>query len=341
MKVVVTGGAGYIGRVMVPHLRKLGHEVTVIDRLFLTYDNVRADYSNLGVRLLRDDIRYFDPNILKGQDAVVDLAALSNDPSGAIDPIKTWEINYLGRARVARLAKRLGVGKYVLASSCSVYGFQDGVADESSRTNPLTAYAEANLAAERDNLVLNDSTFCSTALRFATAYGRSEKMRYDLAINAMTLYGFRERKVRLMRDGDQFRPFVHVADISRAVSGVLDAPSEIVGGQVFNVGSDEQNVDMKSVADLVRRNLNNGSEIELYGDPDNRSYRVSFTRIAEALGFKPRMTIADGVQEISSSLRKGGPADVMQTRTVEFYKQLIKAEQVVQEYGYNNTGRIL
>ena len=187
MKVFVTGGTGYIGRVLVPMLIENGYGVTVLDRMFLNYDDVESKYNDIGCKVIKDDIRYFDPNFLKGQDAVVDLAALSNDPIGDLDPLKTWDINYIGRSRVGRLAKKVGVGRYIVSSSCSVYGFREDIADETSSVNPLTAYAQANVAIENDNLPLGDNSFATTALRLATAFGYSERMRFDIAINAMTL----------------------------------------------------------------------------------------------------------------------------------------------------------
>ena len=276
MRILVTGGAGYIGRVLVPMLVEEGNDVVVLDRLFLNDDDVIKEYSSLGVDIIRDDVRYFDPSVLKDKNAVVDLAALSNDPSGDLDIIKTWDINYLGRMRVARLAKKIGIQRYIVASSCSVYGFREEVADESTPVNPLTAYAEANVAVESDNLHLNDRNFTATALRFATAFGYSKRMRFDIAINGMTLDTFKYRKIRLMRDGSQYRPFVHVKDISKSIIATLSANMDDVGGEVFNVGSDEQNVQLKALAGTVQKVVNNDSQIEWYGDPDRRSYRVSF-----------------------------------------------------------------
>ena len=240
MKVLVTGGGGYIGSTLIRLLLNEGYDVVVLDRLFFGRDPLKDVEDQ--IKIVRDDVRWFDPKILEGIDAVFDLAALSNDPLGELDPSKTLEINYKGRVRVAKLAKKKGVNRYVLASSCSVYGFQDTILDENSNVNPLTTYAKANYLAEKDILPLADKNFTATALRQATVYGFSYRMRFDLAINAMVRALYLNGKLKVMRDGTQWRPFVHVKDTSRAFITVLEAEPELVNGQIFNVGSDEQNI---------------------------------------------------------------------------------------------------
>ncbi len=323
MKVFVTGGTGYIGRVLVPMLVKDGYDVTVLDREFLNYDDVNTEYDSLDVKIIKDDIRYFEPSLLRGQDAVVDLAALSNDPIGDLDPLKTWDINYIGRARVARLAKKVGLERYIVSSSCSVYGFREGTANEMSDVNPLTTYAQANVEVEKDNLKLGDSQFTPVALRLATAFGYSKRMRFDLAINAMTLNVFKKGKLGLMRDGEQYRPFVHVIDISRSIMTALESERELVHSQIFNVGSASLNVKLKELAETVRRTVNPSSTIEWYGDPDRRSYRASFDKIENTLGFHTEVSIEDGIREIKEKLRENVLDDFPETHTVEQYKKLI------------------
>jgi nucleoside-diphosphate-sugar epimerase len=325
MKVFVTGGTGYIGRVLVPMLVENGYDVTVLDREFLNYDDVDLEYSDLGVKIIKDDIRYFEPSILRGHDAVVDLAALSNDPIGDLDELKTWDINYIGRARVGRLAKKIGVGRYIVSSSCSVYGFREDIADETSTVNPLTTYAQANVAIENDNLPLGDDKFTTTALRLATAFGYSKRMRFDIAINAMTLNVIKTGKLKLMRDGEQYRPFVHVIDISRSILRVLDSESDVVNGQIFNVGSASLNVKLKDLAEIVGKVANPDSQIEWYGDPDVRSYRANFDKIENKLNFKTEVTIEKGVEEIKDKLLSGELDDYPETHTVERYKKLMSS----------------
>ena len=341
MKILVTGGTGYIGRVLCPYLKEKGYDVIALDRNFLSDESVKEEYNSLGIKLIRDDIRYFDPHILEGVDAVADLAALSNDPAGDLDSFKTWDINYIGRCRVARLAKKAGVKKYIVTSSCSVYGFQNDVVDEKSPVNPLTTYAKANVAVEADNLILGDKNFTVTALRLATAFGYSKRMRLDIAINAMTFNAATKKKIMLMREGTQIRPFVHIKDISRSIETVFESEEGLVNGQRFNIGSDEQNVSLKDLGEMVRKTVNNGSEVEWYGDPDIRSYRVSFNKAIEEIKFRTKYDIEYGIREINDMINSGKLIQTPQTKTVEFYKLLLDAESKFREYSLNSVERIL
>jgi nucleoside-diphosphate-sugar epimerase len=336
VKVLVTGGAGYIGSVLVRLLLERGYDVIVLDRLFFGIDSLKEIEDR--IKIVKDDVRWFDPSILNGVDVVVDMAALSNDPSGELDPQKTLEINYKGRVRVAKLAKKHGVKKYILASSCSVYGFQDGILDENSPVNPLTTYAKANVLWESETLPLADKTFCVTALRQATVYGFSYRMRFDLAINGMVLGLFKNGKIPIMRDGIQWRPFVHVKDTSNAFIKVIESENDIVNGQIFNVGSNEQNYQIFPLAKLIADSIGVEFNYEWYGSPDNRSYRVSFDKIKNVLGFKPDYTPKEGAKEIFNALKEGRVnPDNLRTKTVEWYKYLLEIHRLVKEVSMKNT----
>ena len=323
MKVVVTGGGGYIGTSLVPMLLESGHEVTVIDRFFFGTATLHTAGNDRSLHLVRDDTRWFDGKLLVGQDAVIDMAALSNDPAGELDPWKTYDINYLGRARVARLAREAGVPRYVLTSSCSVYGFRDGLLDETTSPNPLTAYARANVLAEGDTLPLASERFCPMAVRFATLYGLSGRMRFDLAVNAMVLGARNSGKIPIMKDGTQWRPFLHVRDAARSLAGLLETDLDRIRGRLFNIGSDDQNFQIAQLAQLVAENMSKTPTLEWYGDPDRRSYRVSFRRAREELGFTPRWTPADAAREIESALAAGSLVPSLQNKTVEWYRHLL------------------
>ncbi len=332
MRILVTGGAGYIGSTLTRMLLERGDQVVCLDRLFFGKEPLAEILSNPNLTIVRDDIRWFNPSILKGIDVVMDFAALSNDPAGELDPAKTLDINYLGRARVAKLSKEYGVKRYILASSCSIYGFrEDVILDESSPTNPLTTYAKANEMAERDNLRLNGNGFVSTVLRQATVYGLSYRMRFDLAINGMTLGVFKNKKIPVMRDGGQWRPFVHVKDTSQAFIDTMEADPEKVGGEIFNVGADEQNYQIKSLIGILADSLPEKFEVEWYGDVDNRSYRVSFNKIKMTLGYKTQFTPKEGALEVFNALKDGRVADSIKTRTVEWYKHLLASESLVRD----------
>lgn len=337
MQILVTGGAGYIGSVLVKELLADGHKVKCLDRFFFGKESLAEVHSHPSLEMIRDDIRWFDPNILKGVDVVLDLAALSNDPSGELDPFKTLDINYLGRIRVARLAKEQGVKRYVLASSCSIYGFQDGIIDEKSSINPLTTYAKANRKAEQDVLPLADSNFTVTALRFATVYGYSGRMRFDLAINGMVLGLYKNPKIPVMRDGMQWRPFVHVKDVANAYKLVIRQSPDKVNGQIFNVGSDDQNYQILPLAELVGKSLNIPYEIEWYGSTDGRSYKVSFKKFKDATDFKPSFTPKEGSIEIYEALKTGKLVESLKTKTVEWYKHLMQSHQLVLDTLSRNT----
>jgi nucleoside-diphosphate-sugar epimerase len=323
MRILVTGGAGYVGSTLVPLLLEAGHEVTVLDRFFFGEKNLPSATPGSRLRTLRDDIRWCGGELFGGQDAVVDMAALSNDPAGALDTWKTYEINYLGRSRVARLAKEAKVRRYVATSSCSVYGFQEGLLTEASRPNPLTAYARANILIEQDNLPLGDADFTTTAIRFATLYGLSPRMRFDLAINAMVAGALRSGKIPVMRDGTQWRPFLHVKDAARAILTVLEAPRDRVNREIVNFGSDDQNYQIRPLAETVAAAMSHPPEVEWYGDPDSRSYRVSFEKARRTLGFEPRLRPADAVREIEEALSTGRLTQSPETNTVGWYKHLL------------------
>ena len=334
MRVLVTGGAGYIGSILLRLLLEKGYDVVCLDRFFFGYDSIKDIEDQ--IKVVKDDVRWFDPSILNGVDAVFDLAALSNDPAGELDPQKTLDINYKGRVRVAKLSKKHGVKRYVLASSCSVYGFQEGILTEQSSVNPLTTYAKANVLAEKDVLPLADNSFIVTVLRQATVYGFSYRMRFDLAINGMTLSLFKNGKLRIMRDGTQWRPFVHVKDTSRAFIEVMEADKEFVNGQIFNVGSNDQNYQIFDLAKLVAESCGLPFVYEWYGSPDKRSYKVSFDKIAKVLGFKPKYTPREGAREIFDALRDGRlNGDDLRTITVKWYKHLLEMQQFIRDVEIN------
>jgi len=321
--VLVTGGAGYIGSVLTRLLLEHGYRVTVLDRLFFGRQTLPPDDDNL--RVIKDDIRWVDPSVLKGVDAVIDLAAISNDPAGELNQEKTWEINHRGRVRICGLAKEAGARRYILPSSCSIYGFQEGILDETSDTNPLTTYAEANLKAEGDVLSLADEKFCVVVIRQATVYGFSHRMRFDLAVNGMVKGFLQKGKIPILRDGTQWRPMVHVRDTSNAMRMLLSAPADKVNGQIFNVGSDSQNYQIKPLAEAVAGGLEMPFAYEWYGDPDHRSYRVSFEKIRTALDYQPQEDAASGARVVAEGIKSGelDPNDP-KTITVGWYKRLLE-----------------
>ncbi|BDR91642.1 NAD-dependent epimerase/dehydratase family protein [Vulcanisaeta souniana] len=322
MKVLVTGCGGYIGTLLTPYLLRKGYGVRCVDRLFFGDDVLKHVIGERNFELVKADTRSISKDVLNGIDAVVDLAALSNDPAGELNPQWTLDINYRARARLAKLASEVGVSRYILASSCSVYGRQSGIADENTEPNPLTTYAKANLLAEKDALSLASNRFTVTALRFATVYGPSIRMRFDLVINAMTLSAFTEGVIYVEGDGMQERPLVHVMDVVRAINTVLETPSDRVNGMVFNVGSDEQNFRVIDMARIVQGIV--GGEVRFRGMVDARSYRVSFKRIREVLNFSVLYNVDDGVKQVYHELLTGHLRPEDRWFTVRWYKKLLE-----------------
>jgi len=337
MNVLVTGGAGYIGSTLIPALLDNGYKVKCLDRLFFGRESLNQTASNPNFELMKDDVRWFDPSILTDVDVVIDLAALSNDPSGELDPAKTLDINYLGRVRVAKLSKGCGVERYILASSCSVYGFQEGTLDENSPVYPLTTYAKANIMAERAVLPLSDSRFTVTVLRLATVYGLSGRMRFDLAINGIVLGLYKTGKIPVMRDGTQWRPFIHVKDAAKAFITTIESAPDKVNGQIFNVGSNDQNYQIHPLAELIGKSVGVPFEIEWYGSPDKRSYKVSFNKIKNMLNFTPNYTAREGAVEVYNALKEGKVTDSLKTKTVEWYKYLLEAHALAKEVSLRDT----
>jgi len=320
MRVLVTGCGGYIGTTLTPLLLKRGYRVRCVDWLVFGEDVLKHVAGDPNFELVRQDVREVDGSVFSGVDAVVDLAAISNDPAGELDPELTLSINYRARVRNARLVAERGVPRYILASSCSVYGRQNGVADENAEPNPLTTYAKANLLAEREILPLASRAFAPTALRFATVYGPSGRMRFDLVVNAMTLTAYAEGRIYVEGDGMQMRPLVHVVDVARAVAFMLEQPPDAVSGQVFNVGSDDQNYRIIDVANTVREVV--GGEVLFRGEVDRRSYAVSFAKI-KRLGWQPLYTVRDGVRQVYHELLLGHLKPEERWWTVKWYKKVL------------------
>ena len=328
-RILVTGAGGYIGTTLVPLLLDEGYSVRAIDRFFFGR-GLLPEHPRL--EIVTEDTRKLALEHFEGVDAVIDLAAISNDPSGELFRDATLEINRDSRVRAARLAREAGARRYVLPSSCSIYGFQANgvVADEASPTNPLTTYARANEMAEKGVLPLADETYCVVVLRQATVYGLAPRMRFDLAINGMTFGAWKTGRLPLMRDGTQWRPMVHVRDTARAQMFMLAADPAKVNGQIFNVGSDGNTYQIGPLGRLVAGYVPKEVEVEWYGDPDERSYRVAFDKI-EALGYRTERTAADGVAEICEALEAGSVDKTVRTITLDWYRELARWHRTIRE----------
>lgn len=306
MKILVTGHKGYIGTVMVPMLLDKDYEVVGLDS-----DLYERSTFGAGIQTIpetKKDIRDVELEDLTGVDVVMHLAALSNDPLGNLNPQLTHEINYLASVKLAKLAKQAGVKRFIFSSSCSNYGAGgNDWLNEDSAFNPVTPYGVSKVKAEQEIGQLADDRFSPTLLRNATAYGVSPRLRFDLVLNNLVAWAFTKGLVYIKSDGTPWRPIVHIADISRAFIAVLEAPRESIHNQAFNVGRNQDNYQIRDLAEIVRETVPNCRvEYAPNSGPDKRCYRVDCTRIAHLPNFQPQWDARKGARELYEAYRKVG-----------------------------------
>lgn len=305
MNILVTGGAGYLGSVLVPMLLARGDHVVVADVCMFGAEGVMAHRNDSKFHLETGDIRenrFIRKLFSQPFDAVVHLAALVGEPACRIDPKLTRQINTEAALRLATEAKKHDVNRFIFTSTCSNYGVSSAeeLADENSPLNPLSLYAETKIAAERGLLALSGASFGVTILRLATLFGISPKMRFNLFINEMARDAWFGRDVVLYKE-EAWRPFIHTGDAARAIMAVIDADRNKVSGEVLNVGTD--NLQKKTLVSLVKKYVPKIRVTHQGGAPDNRDYRVSFAKAKSILGFRPTMPIEQGIEELIWALK--------------------------------------
>jgi nucleoside-diphosphate-sugar epimerase len=305
-RVLVIGGAGYIGSVLSRMLLDRGYEVTVLDNLLYGRHGIEKFLDEESFTLIEGDMRSIETvmEAIQGVDAVVHLGGLVGDPASSIDPQKTLELNYHSTKMIAEICKYHQINRFVFASTCSVYGRSESSSDlltEQSPLNPVSLYAKSKIKSERALLDIRDGNFSPTIFRKATVYGLSPRMRFDLVVNILSAKAHDEGTIPIF-GGEQYRPNVHVADVAQAYIDCLESPIEDVDGEVFNVGSEEQNYQIEEIGEIVSKCFPE-AEIDVQrGKEDERSYRVDFKKIEDILGYEAERTVQDGCLEIKKAL---------------------------------------
>jgi len=303
-KVLVIGGAGYIGSALVEKLLNLGLQVSVLDAMHYGEATLSRVAGHPNLTIIREDFRHIEAltRAVSGVGSVIHLGGLVGDPACAVDTDLTVDVNVTATKVIGEIAKARGVRRFIFASSCSVYGACDEVVNEEAHFNPQSLYARSKVASEAVLEGLNDRDFAVTCLRFATIYGMSGRTRFDLVVNLLCAKAVRDGAITVYGP-DQWRPFVHVEDVARAVTITLRAPVDLVAGEVFNVGSDTQNYTLGEVAELINRQV---PDAEITSDEtfvDKRNYRVSFEKIRSRLGFEPAWTLERGIAQVLTLVR--------------------------------------
>jgi nucleoside-diphosphate-sugar epimerase len=308
-RVLVLGGAGYLGSHLVPRLLRRGYQVRVLDLFLFGEDSLAPVKDNPGCELMKGDVRDIEATVRAMQDcdAVVDLAAIVGDPACEENRSLAVEVNRAATRMLLDIARGYGVQRFLFASTCSVYGAADVTMDEMSRVVPLSTYAHTKIDSESILLDAASETFHPTVFRLGTLFGLSPRMRFDLVVNLLTVRAARIGKITIF-NGHQWRPFLHVEDAARAFIECLEASPESVSGEIFNVGGDALNHQLNNIGEALIAMLPNVA-IERIENADARNYRVSFEKVRVRLGFKPRRLLRDGIQEMYDAIATGKVED--------------------------------
>lgn len=313
--VLVIGGAGYIGSALLAHLLEKGYRVRVLDLLLYGTEPIEKWLDHPHLEVIQADFRQIDRVVeaMRDVDAVVHLGGIVGDPACALDEELTVEINLMATRMIAEVAKGSGVGHFIFASTCSVYGASDQMLDERSALNPVSLYARSKIASEKVLLKMADDHFAPVILRFGTIYGLSGRTRFDLVINLLTAKAIVDKEITIF-GGDQWRPFLHVDDAARAIMAVLETPLSMVRNQIYNVGSNEQNYTIRQIGEIIHQCVPDAQIVNKGADADRRNYWVNFSKIHQALGFSPRWTVEQGIEQVIDAIETGKVRDYRDAR---------------------------
>lgn len=336
-KVLVIGGAGYIGSALLPKLLDRGFQVRLLDLFLFGKEPIAKVIGHPNLEIVQADFRHVDKlvEVMRGVDQVVHLGAIVGDPACSLDQELTVEVNLMATRMIAEVAKGSGIQRFCFASTCSVYGACDGLLEERSEVNPISLYAQSKLASEKILLQLADESFSPVVLRFGTVYGLSGRTRFDLVINLLTAKAVVDRKITLFGAG-QWRPFLHVDDAALAVLKAVEAPIDLIHGEIFNVGSFEQNYRLGEAAQVIQSVLPEAEIVDMGADTDFRNYRVDFTKISRMLGFAPKWSLEDGVRQVVTALKSDQVRDYRNPMysNVKFLKEESNSRLMRRENGW-------
>ncbi|GAB4366636.1 MAG: hypothetical protein Kow0042_06650 [Calditrichia bacterium] len=313
--VLVIGGAGYIGSALLGKLLDRGYRVRLLDLLLYGTEPIENLLDHPKLEVVQADFRQVDKVVeaMRGIDAVIHLGAIVGDPACALDEDLTIEVNIMATRMIAEVAKGSGVERFIFASTCSVYGASDEVLNEYSALNPVSLYAKSKIASEKILLEMNDRHFSPVILRFSTIYGLSGRTRFDLVVNLLSAKAIFDNEITVF-GGDQWRPFIHVDDAALAILKTLEAPLNVVKGEIFNVGSDEQNYTISQVGELVKKLITQAKLINMGSDTDKRNYKVSFQKIRTKLHFLPNWSMEQGIRQVETAIRTGKVRDYREAK---------------------------
>lgn len=314
---VVTGGGGYLGCLLTPRLLEAGYRVKVLDLLHYGEEPLASFRDHPSFELIRRDIDAHEaiPDLFDGVAAVIHLASLSNDPSCDLDPTRTIRCNFLNTRSLARRAKAAGVGRFIFASSCSVYGAQgESMLDEQSATEPITLYALTKLTVENELMAMADDHFCVATARLATLFGYSPRMRFDLAINIMIKRCLMNEGLVVNGRGEQYRPFLHVADAADVFHKFLTLDAKLLNREVYNIGNEANNYTIQALAEKIQAAFPDQRIEQVLHQPDCRSYNVSFRKAAQRLGIVPPRGVDDCIAELKKACEEGRLSDMNHPR---------------------------